>query len=106
MEMGRRRLTAAPPFAGEAQAVGLTPIACIQGAKAADYPAPHRRARSLVGGVPLPAVAHGGQVKTIQPIALTETQYPIVAPVIVRVVPGTIAVQDLEGAEHVPGSEC
>src|SRR5918992_1003182 len=104
MEMGRRRLTAAPPFAGEAQAVGLTPIACIQGAKAADQPALHRTARYLVGGVPLPAIAYGGQVKAIQPIALAETQYPIVAPVIVRMVPRTVVIENLEGAEHVSSS--
>ena len=105
MDMGRAVRGAPSPLPGGAVAMGVAAVALIQSTEAPDEAAVHGAARYLIGGVPVPAVAHGGQIETIEGVAPAVAQHPVVAAVLVGMVPWTVVVEDLEGAEHLPGRE-
>jgi hypothetical protein len=105
VDMGGAVRGAPPPLPGGAVAMGVAAVALIQGTEASDVAAVHGAARYLIGGVPVPAVAHGGQVETVEGVTAAVAQYAVVAAILVGMVPGTVIIEDLEGPEHPPGRE-
>ena len=85
--------------------MGVAAVALIQSTEAPDEAPIHGAARYLIGGVPVPAVRHGGQIETVEAVAPAVAQHAVVSAVVIGVVPGTVGVEDLEGPEHLPGRE-
>ena len=85
--------------------MGLAAIGGIDQIEAADAAVVHRAPGDLIGGIPVRAIGHAGQIEPAAGIAFAVAKQAVELAVLVGLIEGTVVVQTFDGVQQMAVAE-